>query len=80
MLWSAIYLAVIVIFIVAVVPWEGNWEALGSSLWSWITVVVGFGAVCVGIYLYFRFLATPLEEEEHDGAELVSISDNDTEA
>jgi hypothetical protein len=79
-LWSAIYLAVITIFIVAVVPWEGNWEALGSSLWSWITVVVGFGAVCVAIYLYFRFLATPLEEEEHDGAELVSISDNDTEA
>jgi hypothetical protein len=79
-LWAAIYLAVITIFIVAVVPWEGNWEALGSSLWSWITVVVGFGAVCVAIYLYFRFLAAPLEEEGEDEDELVSIADNDVEA
>ena len=79
-LWAAIYLAVITIFIVAVVPWEGNWEALGSSLWSWIFVVVGFGAVCVAIYLYFRFLAAPLEEEGEDEDELVSIADNDVDA
>jgi len=76
-LWAAIYLAVVTIFIVAVVPWEGNWATLGSSLWSWISVVAGFGAVCIAIYLYFRFLATPLEEEGEGDDELVSIADNE---
>ena len=77
-IWGLAYVAVVAVFIVAVIPWEGNWEALGGSLWSWITVVVGFGAVCTAIYLYFRFLAAPLHPQ-HDGEqnELVSISDND---
>lgn len=76
--WGALYLVCVVIFIVAVVPWEGNWEALGSSLWSWIAVVVVFGAICTGIYLFFRFFAKEHESEESDEPrELVSISDNE---
>jgi hypothetical protein len=78
LLWGALYLLCLFIFVVAVVPWEGNWEALGSSLWSWIAVVVVFGAICTGIYLFFRFFSKEHEEEEADEpGELVSISDNE---
>ena len=75
-LWAAVYLALVVIFIVAVVPWEGNWAELGSSLWSWLAVVVIFGIVCVGIYLFFR-IRSRNEHEELAGEELVSVSDNE---
>ncbi|HXR44231.1 MAG TPA: hypothetical protein VN759_05445, partial [Pseudolysinimonas sp.] len=77
-LWGAVYLLALVIFIVAVVPWEGNWATLGSSLWVWIAIVAGFGIVCTGIYLYFRFFAPPLEGEDHpEGGELVSVAEEE---
>ena len=53
-LWAALYLVAVFIFVVAVVPWEGNWAELGTSLWAWIGIVVGFGIVATGVYLYFR--------------------------
>jgi MFS family permease len=53
-LWGALYLLATFIFVVAVVPWEGNWAELGTSLWTWVGIVVGFGIVATGVYLYFR--------------------------
>lgn len=64
-LWGAVYTVVLVVFILAVVPWEGNWRELGESFWPWFTAVAIFGAACVSIYLYFRFIATPLHHDEH---------------
>ena len=80
-LWGALYLLAVFIFVVAVVPWEGNWAELGSSLWTWIGIVVGFGIVATGIYLYFRIRGHE-EHEEHvitdeDDEKLVPIASED---
>ena len=64
-LWGALYLLAVFIFVVAVVPWEGNWAQLGTSLWTWIGIVVGFGIVATGVYLYFRIRGHE-EHEEHE--------------
>jgi hypothetical protein len=65
-LWGIFYLVTLVVFVLAVVPWEGNWDALHGSLWIWIIVLAAFAAVCIGIYVYFRRFAPPLEEEAGD--------------
>jgi hypothetical protein len=66
LLWGAIYTVILVVFILAVVPWEGNWRELGESFWPWFTAVAIFGAVCMAIYLYFRFIAPPLHHDEQE--------------
>jgi MFS family permease len=82
-LWGALYLVAIFIFVVAVVPWEGNWATLGSSLWTWIGIVVGFGILATSIYIFFRVRSR--DEVEHDidkdedDDELVPISSDDDE-
>jgi len=81
LLWGGLYLLAVFIFVVAVVPWEGNWAELGSSLWTWIGIVVGFGIVATGIYLYFRIRGHE-EHEEHvitdeDDEKLVPIASED---
>ena len=80
-LWGGLYLLAVFIFVVAVVPWEGNWAQLGNSLWAWIGIVVGFGIVATGIYLYFRIRGHE-EHEEHeitdeDEEKLVPIASED---
>jgi hypothetical protein len=72
-LWGVLYLLTVVVFVLAVVPWEGNWDALGSSLWIWVVVLAVFAAICVGIYVYFRRFAKPLDEDE--GSEEVSLGE-----
>ena len=72
LVWGALYLLSVFIFVVAVVPWEGNWATLGSSLWAWIGIVVGFGVIATGVYLYFR-IRTHDEPPELDQNELVAI-------
>ncbi|HEY5230419.1 MAG TPA: hypothetical protein VIJ11_05975 [Galbitalea sp.] len=72
-LWGVFYFLTLVVFVLAVVPWEGNWDALGSSLWIWIGVLALFAVVCVGIYIYFRNFAKPLEEEA--GSEKVALGE-----
>jgi hypothetical protein len=62
-LWGVFYFLTLVVFVLAVVPWEGNWDALHGSLWIWIVVLAAFAAICVGIYIYFRRFAKPLEAE-----------------
>ncbi|MEO8094211.1 MAG: hypothetical protein ABI632_04665 [Pseudolysinimonas sp.] len=77
LLWSGVYFAVLVLFVLAVVPWEGNWEVLGTALWAWIAAVVAFGAVCMGFYLYFRFWAPPLHHESHEELEREQVAIGD---
>jgi hypothetical protein len=72
-LWGIFYVLTLVVFVLAVVPWEGNWDALGGSLWIWIGVLAIFAAVCVGVYIYFRRFAKPLEEEA--GSEKVALGE-----
>jgi len=72
-LWGALYLLAVFIFVVAVVPWEGNWAELGSSLWTWIGIVVGFGIVATGIYLYFRIRG----HEEHEAHRITDADANE---
>jgi hypothetical protein len=72
-LWGIFYVLTLVVFVLAVVPWEGNWDALGSSLWTWIIVLAAFAFVCVGVYVYFRRFAPPLEEEA--GSEKVALGE-----
>jgi hypothetical protein len=62
-LWGVLYFLTVVVFVLGVVPWEGNWDALGNTLWIWIGVLLVFAAICVGIYIYFRRFAKPLEED-----------------
>ena len=72
-LWGIFYLLTVVVFVLAVIPWEGNWDALHGSLWIWIVVLGAFAVVCVGIYIYFRRFAKPLEEEP--GSEKVALGE-----
>jgi hypothetical protein len=72
-LWGIFYFLTLVVFVLAVVPWEGNWDALHGSLWIWIVVLAAFALVCVGIYVYFRRFAPPLEEEA--GNEKVALGE-----
>jgi hypothetical protein len=65
-LWGIYYFLTLVVFVLAVVPWEGNWDALHGSLWVWIVVLAGFAAICVGIYIYFRRFMPPLEADDGD--------------
>ncbi|HEU0206261.1 MAG TPA: hypothetical protein VFQ74_06180 [Pseudolysinimonas sp.] len=73
LLWGGLYLLAVFIFVVAVVPWEGNWAELGSSLWTWIGIVVGFGIVATGIYLYFRIRG----HEEHEAHTITDEDENE---
>ena len=65
-LWGIFYFLTLVVFVLAVVPWEGNWDALHGSLWIWIVVLAAFAAVCVGVYIYFRRFSPPVESEDED--------------
>jgi hypothetical protein len=76
-LWAVLYSAALLVFLLAVVPFEGNWEVLGDSLWAWIGAVVGFGVVCTAIYVYLRFFAPPLHVEHVADDELVALADRD---
>ena len=68
-LWGVLYLVTVVIFVVAVVPWEGNWAELGSGLWAWLGVLVAFAVIATGIYVYFRRRSHHEHEVEEDVAE-----------
>ena len=65
-LWGVFYFLTLVVFVLAVVPWEGNWDALHGSLWIWIVVLAAFAAVCVGVYIYFRVFSPPTETDDQD--------------
>ena len=45
-----------------VVP--NNFAEINGSLWVWGIVVGGFAVVAIGLYVYFRFFAPPIAEDE----------------
>jgi hypothetical protein len=60
------------VFVAIIVPAADNWGDGGGSIGLWLTIVGIFAALCIGIYLYFRFWAPPVEEEnEEETKELV---------
>jgi hypothetical protein len=63
LLWAGTYAVVLTVFILAVVPWEHNWRQLEGNVVGWFAIVGGFAVVAVAIYLFFRFIATPIENE-----------------
>jgi hypothetical protein len=73
LLWAGFYFVTVVVFVLAVIPWSGNWDALGNSLWIWAAILVAFAAVCVGVYIYFRNFAKPLVEVA--GSEEVALAE-----
>ena len=72
-LWGVLYFVTVVVFVLGVVSWQGNWDALGNSLWVWVGVLAGFAAACVGVYVYFCRFAKPLEEAA--GQESVAVGE-----
>ncbi|GAA2089832.1 hypothetical protein GCM10009840_30780 [Pseudolysinimonas kribbensis] len=65
-LWGLAYLVALVVFIVAVVPWEGNWATLGSGLWGWLAVLAGFALIALTVYVVFRVRSRRHHEVEAD--------------
>ncbi len=61
-LWVGIWLFVAAAFALIVVP--NNFAQVNGSLWVWGIVVAGFAVVAIGLYVYFRFFAPPIEEDE----------------
>ncbi|MFF1879115.1 hypothetical protein [Leifsonia sp. NPDC058230] len=76
LLWTGVYLVTLTAFLVAVVSWDGNWRVLGPAFWLWIAAFVVFGALCLGVYLYFRFWAPPLYVDSEPDDEQIPISDD----
>jgi hypothetical protein len=59
-LWAATYVVATVAFLALVLP--SQWGEVGGSFGAWIAIVGGFAVVCLGIYLYFRVWAKPVDE------------------
>lgn len=63
-LWAATYVVAAAAFITIVVP--NSYGELDTNVWTWATVVGLFAIVAIGIWVYFRFFAPPLEEDEQE--------------
>ncbi len=61
-LWVGIWIFVAAVFALIVVP--NNFAQVNGSLWIWGIVVAGFALVAIGLYVYFRFFAPPIEEDD----------------
>jgi hypothetical protein len=61
-LWFGVWLFIAAIFALIVVP--NNFAEVNGSLWVWGIVVAAFAVVAIGLYVYFRFFAPPLEQDE----------------
>lgn len=60
--WIGSYILFAFTFALIVLP--GGWHDLRGSIWVWGSIIAAFAVACIGIYLYFRFVAKPLEKEE----------------
>lgn len=69
--WAVSYAVVALAFVLIVIP--SAWGEPGGSLWLWVAVVGGFAVVAVGIYLYFRFVAKPIEDADADEPALEGV-------
>lgn len=61
-MWAASFAVAAAAFVLIVVP--AAWGELNGSLWVWLSVLGGFAVVAIGLYVYFRFFAKPIEEDE----------------
>jgi hypothetical protein len=64
LVWAAAYTVAAAAFVLIVVP--SAWGEFDGSLWLWIAVVGGFAIIAVAIYLYFRFVASPVDDGEEE--------------
>lgn len=62
--WAASYAVVAASFVLIVIP--SAWGEPNGSLWLWVAVVGGFAVVALAIYLYFRFVAKPIDDDEDE--------------
>ncbi len=62
--WALTYLVALVAFFLIVLPSGQLWGQIDGPFWIWLTVLVVFAAVCVGVYLWFR--AHPEADETGD--------------
>ncbi len=60
--WSATYALVAAAFVMIIVP--AAWGDTSGPAWLWLAFIIGFAVVAVGLYLYFRFWAPPIEEDK----------------
>ncbi len=60
--WSAAFALVAAAFVMIIVP--AAWGDTSGPAWLWTAFIIGFAVVAVGLYLYFRFWAPPIEEDE----------------
>lgn len=60
--WLGTYLVALVAFFAVVVPSGALWGDIQGPFWIWLTVLLAFAALCVGVYLWFR--AHPETEDE----------------
>ncbi|MFZ2963326.1 MAG: Ig-like domain-containing protein, partial [Rhodoglobus sp.] len=70
--WAAAYVIAAAAFVLIVVP--SAWGEFDGSLWLWIAVVGGFALVAVAVYLYFRFVAKPVDEVDEASSHPVTSS------
>jgi hypothetical protein len=66
-MWVAAYAISAIAYLFVVLP--ASWGQVTGSLGLWIAIVGGFAVVAIGIYLYFRFWAPPLPEDDDADAE-----------
>ncbi|GAA3739190.1 hypothetical protein GCM10022239_13430 [Leifsonia bigeumensis] len=52
--WTLTYLVALVAFFLIVLPSGQLWGQIDGPFWIWLTVLLVFAAVCVGVYLWFR--------------------------
>ncbi len=62
--WALTYLVALVAFFLIVLPSGQLWGQIDGPFWIWLTVLLVFAAVCVGVYLWFR--AHPEADEAGD--------------
>jgi hypothetical protein len=79
-LWLGTYTAALISFFVIVVPSGALWGDIDGTFWIWLTVLLVFAALCIGIYLWFQ---THPESEESGGdhgepSDEISVQANDT--
>jgi hypothetical protein len=65
--WAVSYAVAAAAFVLIVIP--SAWGEPDGSLWLWVAVVGGFAVVAIGVYLYFRFVAKPIEDDDEDADE-----------
>ncbi len=65
-IWAAAYALAAAAFVLIIVP--SAWGEIDGPLWLWLAFIGGFAVIALALYLYFRFWAPPIEEDENETA------------